>query len=100
MLALIAVILAGRPATLRHTFGYRRAEMLAAAVNGLLVFGIGITILVKAIQRFIEPPEVASAGMLVASLIASAGMTISALLLVRAKGESLNVRAAFFGSAQ
>ncbi|TCO60605.1 cation diffusion facilitator family transporter [Actinocrispum wychmicini] len=95
LMALIAVVLAGRPATSRYTFGWQRAEMLAATINGVLVFGIGITILVKAAQRFVEPPEVASGGMLVVALIASAGMTTSVFLLRGAKGQSLNVRAAF-----
>lgn len=95
LMALIAVVLAGRPATATHTYGWQRAEMLAAAANGILVFGIGITILVMAAQRFVEPPEVASGGMLVVALIASAGMTTSVLLLRGAKGQSLNVRAAF-----
>ncbi|GAA0634658.1 cation diffusion facilitator family transporter [Kutzneria viridogrisea] len=95
LLALIAVLLATRPATARFSFGYLRAEVLAALVNAVLVTGIGIAILVKAVQRFAEPPEVSSGGMLLVSLLASAGMACSVLLLLGAQGKSLNVRAAF-----
>ncbi|HEY3546147.1 MAG TPA: cation diffusion facilitator family transporter, partial [Propionicimonas sp.] len=42
LLALLATRLAARPATLRRTFGWQRAEVLAAMVNGMVVAGVGV----------------------------------------------------------
>ncbi|KAA2262399.1 cation transporter [Solihabitans fulvus] len=94
-LALFAIWLAGRPATARRTFGLQRAEVLAAAVNAIVVIGMGIVILVGAVQRFANPPEVATGGMLLIALIALAGNATSVLLLRSGQKESLNVKGAF-----
>ncbi|MQA97130.1 MAG: cation diffusion facilitator family transporter, partial [Streptosporangiales bacterium] len=94
-LALFAVWAAGRPATNRRTFGYQRAEILAAVVNAVVLFGIGALILYEAVSRLIEPPEVQPGVMVAFGLVATAGMGLSLWLLRRGQGESLNVRGAF-----
>jgi Co/Zn/Cd efflux system component len=60
-LALVAAVLAGRPATQVRTWGYRRAEVLAAAAQAAVLLAVGGFILAEAIRRLIEPSAVASA---------------------------------------
>ncbi len=93
-LALAAVSLAARPATARRTFGFKRAEILAALVNGVLLVVVSIWIIVEAIRRLEDPVEILGLGML---LVAIAGLAVNiaaAWVLIRSGGESLNVRAA------
>ena len=59
-LALVAAVLAGRPATEARTWGYRRAEVLAAAAQAAVLLAMGGFVLVEAIRRLIEPAPVAS----------------------------------------
>ena len=59
-LALVAAVLAGRPATEARTWGYRRAEVLAAAAQAAVLLAVGGFVLVEAIRRLIEPSPVAS----------------------------------------
>jgi cobalt-zinc-cadmium efflux system protein len=94
VLALGAVTLAARPATSKRTFGYRRAEILAALVNGVLLVVVSAWITVEAVRRLSEPVEVLGGGMLA---VACAGLLVngvSAWVLIRSDGGSLNVRAA------
>jgi cobalt-zinc-cadmium efflux system protein len=94
-LALVAAVLAGRPATDHRTWGYRRAEVLAAAAQAAVLLAVGVFVLVEAVQRLIEPGEVASGAMVVFGLIGLAGNAVSIALLLRARGENLNTRAAY-----
>jgi cobalt-zinc-cadmium efflux system protein len=57
-LALIAAVLAGRPATDARTWGYRRAEVLAAAAQAAVLLAVGGFVLVEGVRRLIEPPSV------------------------------------------
>jgi len=93
-LALAAVSLAARPATAQRTFGFKRSEILAALVNGVLLVVVSIWIIVEAIRRLEDPVEILGLGML---LVAIAGLVVNiaaAWILTRSGGESLNVRAA------
>jgi cobalt-zinc-cadmium efflux system protein len=93
-LALIAVWLAGRPSTPERSFGYQRAEVLAALANGVLLVVLAIWIFVEAWGRFSDPPEVLAGWV---ALVALAGLGVnlaSAAILERAAHDSLNVRAA------
>ena len=58
--ALIAFIYAEKHATKSKTYGYKRFEILAALFNGVTLFIISIIIIIEAIRRFLEPPEVQS----------------------------------------
>ncbi len=93
-LSLVAAHVAGRPATNARTFGYARAEILAATVNALLLFGVGAYILVEAILRLISPPAVAPRLMAIFGVIALAGNGVSLVLLRRGQSDSLNLRGA------
>ena len=94
-LSLLAAYFAARPATPRRTFGYARAEILAAMVNGVLLFGMAAFIFIEAIRRLISPSPVQSGLLIVFGLIALAANGVSLLLLRRGQAESLNLRGAF-----
>lgn len=95
-LALAAITLAqsARDRTGQNTYGTYRLEVLAAVVNGLLLFGVGAYVLVEAARRFAEPPAVPGTAV---AVIAAGGLVVNlvSLRLLRAgSDESLNVRGA------
>jgi cobalt-zinc-cadmium efflux system protein len=94
-LALLGVWFGARPPTARRTFGYQRAEILAAAVDAALLFGATGYILVQAVRRFVHPPEVGTAAMIAFGAAALAGNLCSLALLRAGQAESLNLRGAF-----
>ncbi len=94
-LALVAATLALRPATPERTWGYRRAEVLAAATQAGLLLAVGIFVLVEGVRRLIEPPEVESGLMAAFAVVALVGNAVSILLLSRITSGNLNTRAAF-----
>ncbi len=94
-LSLLAAHVATRPATDRRTFGYARAEILAATANALLLLGMGTFIVVEAARRLATPPAVGSGLMVIFGIIALAGNGVSVILLRRAQTESMNARGAF-----
>ena len=95
VMALLAAHLVTRPPTSRRTWGFRRAETLAAASQALLLLGVGIYVFVEGIRRLVEPPEVASVGMFVFGIVGLVGNVISIILLARSRTGNLNLRAAF-----
>lgn len=94
-LSLVALTLSRRPATPTRTFGYYRAEIIAALANGVFLIGISVYILYEAYERFRTPPEVKAPLMLVVSTIGLIANVVMIFLLLR-NHESLNVRAAFW----
>lgn len=94
-LSLLAAYFAARPATVQRTFGYARAEILAAMVNAVLLFGMAAFIFTEAIRRLMSPPAVHSGLVVVFGVIALAANGASLLLLRSGQAESLNVRGAF-----
>jgi cobalt-zinc-cadmium efflux system protein len=93
-LALVAVWLAGRPATPQRSFGFRRAEILAALANGVTLVVVAIWIFVEAIGRMSDPPGVDGAWVLVVGAIGLLVNLAAAGILSRAGSASLNVRGA------
>jgi cobalt-zinc-cadmium efflux system protein len=93
-LALVAIWLAGRPSTPERSFGYQRAEVLAALVNGLVLVGLAIWIFVEAYGRLSDPPDVLGGWMLAVALVGLAGNLAAAWMLARAAHGSLNMQAA------
>lgn len=95
-MALSAIVLARntRPSYTR-TFGYYRAEVIAALANAVLLFGVAGYVLVEAVRRFGEPPEVPGGPVLIAGVVGLAANIVSFLLLRRGAAESLNVRGAY-----
>jgi cobalt-zinc-cadmium efflux system protein len=94
-LSLLAAYFAARPATDRRTFGYARAEILAATANALLLLGMAAFILTEAAQRLASPPHVTASLMIILGAVALAGNGVSLLVLRRGQAESMNVRGAF-----
>ncbi len=94
-LALFAIWLAERPATVRRTFGYQRAEVLAALFNGVTLVAISIWILIEAAGRLADPQDVLAGPMLAVASLGLAVNVVAAKLLHARATDSLNVSAAF-----
>ena len=94
LLALGAIWLARRPATPDRSFGYRRAEIIAAFLNGLLLVLVASWVLYEAVQRLSDPPEVLGGWMLVVAVGGLAVNLAAFAILARSGRESLNVEAA------
>lgn len=95
LLALVAVWLAGRPTTHTRTFGFQRAEILAAMVNGVALIAIAAWIFYEAGGRLSDPPEVDAGPMLAVAALGLAINLVAARILMHAQGESLNMKAAY-----
>lgn len=94
-LALVAMWLAGRPASINRTFGFQRTEVLAALLNALSLWLIAAWIFFEASRRFADTSEVKGVLMLG---VGAAGLLVNlgaAWVLRRSAGESLNVESAF-----
>jgi len=95
-LSFFALKLGERKASQEKTFGYKRFEIIAAALNGLTLILISLYIFYEAFQRFANPPEVQSMGMLTISIIGLLVNIVAAWILMRGeKDDNLNVRSAF-----
>jgi cobalt-zinc-cadmium efflux system protein len=93
-LALLAVWLAGRPSTPERSFGYQRAEILAALANGVILVVLAVWIFVEAWGRLSNPPEVLAGWMAVVAVVGLAVNLVAAAILARAGHDTLNMRAA------
>jgi len=93
--ALLALWLARRPATHERSFGFRRAEILAALFNGVSLVAVSIWIFVEAFRRLPDPPDVLGGWVLGVALGGLAVNLVAAALLVRSDRSNLNLEAAF-----
>lgn len=94
-IALVAHALVTRQSSSRHTYGYQRAEVLAAQINGLILLGVSAWIAAEAVGRFNSPRAVSGAGLIA---VATAGLAVnifSAIVVARARGSSVNMKGAF-----
>lgn len=94
-IALAAVKIGQRPADDARTFGYRRFEILAAAFNALLLVAVACYVLWEGVQRFFEPVEVQSTGVLIVAAIGLVVNIIAIRLLSAGKDQSLNIKGAY-----
>ncbi|MBP7218683.1 MAG: cation transporter [Acinetobacter sp.] len=94
-IALAAIQIAKRPADNKRTFGYQRFEILAALFNASMLFFVAMYILYEAYQRFTQPPEIQSIGMLVVASIGLVINLISMKILMSSATESLNMKGAY-----
>lgn len=95
-LALFAINMTQRAASPKRTYGYYRAEILAALTNAVLLIGISLYILYEAYQRFRNPPEVSSKAMLIVASIGLIINIIGMLILRKSSQQSLNMKGAYF----
>lgn len=94
-LSAFAMWMAGKPSTPENTYGYHRAEILAAVVNAVVLLFLAIWILYEAYDRFREPTQVLGLPMLLVGLVGLAVNLASMKLLDGHVDESLNVRSAY-----
>ena len=95
ILSYVAIVMAARPATDRHSYGLHRMEILAALINGLVLFATSGWILYESVERFLNPQGIHTAGML---LIAAVGFAVNlavTFLLHQHHHHDLNVRSAY-----
>ena len=85
VVALAAAWLMRRPATSRRTWGYVRAEVLAATAQAAVLLAVGVFVLVEGVRRLLEPPEVASGPMLVFGVVGLVGNLVSMAVLLRGR---------------
>jgi len=94
-LSLLALTYAQKPHTAKKTYGYHRLEILAALVNGLILWAMAAYILFDAYGRFIQTPEIPSLPLMI---IAALGLLVNLLgvvILYPTKDQSINLRSAF-----
>lgn len=94
-LALGAIWVGARPATDSRAYGFLRLEILAAAANAVLLFGVAAYILIEAWRRLANPPEIASGVMLAVAVAGLAANAVSLVLLRDAQRGSMNMRGAY-----
>jgi len=97
IIALTATVVAARPATDRQTFGYQRAEVFGAMLNGLILLVVAGFVVVGAVNRLVQgdPPEVLAMPMLVVAVIGLLANVVGILLLRPAAAGSINMRGAY-----
>lgn len=100
VVALWARRLSRRPTTTRHTYGFKRAEVIAAFINAVVLIGVTAIIAREAVVRMIHPEPVAQGIMLGVALVALVANVGSVLLLKNHSKEDINVRSAFLHMAQ
>ncbi len=95
-MALFAARISARPRDARKSFGYGRAEILAALANGLLLGGVSVAIALESFERLGSPQEIAAGPMIAIATVGLSANLVSARFLSRTAKKNLNVRAALF----
>ncbi|WP_309397564.1 cation diffusion facilitator family transporter [Cerasicoccus maritimus] len=91
----IAVKLGEKPGTPKHTFGLKRAEIVAAAMNAGVLIGISLWLLYEAAMRFIHPEEVKASWMIGVAFVGLVANIINAILLQKGAKDNINMRSAY-----
>jgi cobalt-zinc-cadmium efflux system protein len=94
-LSLVAIRLARRPAAGAMTYGLKRSEILAAAINGTTLLVLGILIVIEGVRRIVDPPDVEGGLVLAVAILGIAVNLAATMILARANRDSLNVEGAF-----
>jgi cobalt-zinc-cadmium efflux system protein len=94
-LSLVAIRLARRPAKGAMTYGLKRSEILAAAVNGTTLLVLGVLIVVEGIRRVVDPPDVEGGLVLAVAILGIAVNLVATWVLAQANRASLNIEGAF-----
>jgi cobalt-zinc-cadmium efflux system protein len=95
-LALVAMRLATRPAVGAYTYGFKRAEILSAQVNGLTLAVLVVVFVIEAVRRLVDPPDVPGAQVAVVAAVGIVVNLAATALLSRADRRSLNISGAFW----
>ncbi|MGX5682382.1 cation diffusion facilitator family transporter [Schumannella luteola] len=95
VIALTAATLARRPATERRTWGWQRAEVLGATAQAAVLLAVGVFVVIEAVRRLWEPPEIAAPELIVFGVIGLVANVASIAVLASDRASSFNLRAAF-----
>lgn len=95
ILAWVAQLLSRKPRTVKSTFGYKRAEILAAFINALALIGISVYLVFEAIERLINPKTVDAYWMFWLGLLGLVANGISVIILEGEKNKNINIKAAY-----
>lgn len=97
VIAVVAIGIASRPATDRHTFGYQRTEILAALANGLILTVVAVSVGIEGVRRLLDPgtTEIAAVPMLIVAVVGLIANVASLLILRGSAKDSLNMRGAY-----
>ena len=87
--------LAKREASIKRTFGFKRAEIMAAFINAVSLVIIAIILIIEAIERLQNPQEISTSIVIILSAIAIIGNGLSVLLLRRDSKINMNMRSAY-----
>ena len=90
-----AINLAARPAGGAWTYGWKRAEILSAAGNGITLLVVSALVTYEAVRRLIDPPPVAGLAVLLVALLGVAVNVVATLVINRANKSSMNIQGAF-----
>ncbi|WP_150308205.1 cation diffusion facilitator family transporter [Planctomonas psychrotolerans] len=93
--ALLAASLATRPTTSRRTWGYGRAEILAATAQAAVLLAVGLFVLIEGIERLVVPAQVPSTELLAFGILGLLGSAASIVVLATSRSTNMNLRAAF-----
>lgn len=93
--ALVAAHLMTRPTTAKRTWGFARAEVLAALGQAIVLLGVGVFVFVEGIQRLFAPPEIASGELIIFGIIGLVANIASIIVLLGDRSANFNLRAAF-----
>jgi len=91
----IAIRLNKRPKDYEFTFGYKRAEIIAAVFNASVLIGISLYLFIEAYDRFANPKEIEGSIMIIVASIGLAANVIGTLLLRSGSKGNLNIRSAY-----
>ena len=91
----VANRLAKKEASIDRTFGYKRAEILAAFINAATLMIVAVLLIIEAVERFYNPSEVASNLVIILSFVAILGNGFSVLLLKKQSTVNMNMRSAY-----
>ncbi len=94
-LSLLALLFTLKPPTPQKTYGYHRLEILAALINGLVLWGMAAYIFYEGYQRFFQPPAISSTPLLIISTMGLGVNLFRFAILFPARGHGLNLRSAF-----
>jgi cobalt-zinc-cadmium efflux system protein len=95
LISYAAIFIAGKGASVRNTFGWKRAEVLAALFNGALLAALAGAILYESVLRFMRPVKIETTVMLVVAMAGLAGNAAGILLLRREHSHNINIRGAY-----